>query len=134
MASSHTTGRAKRRRKVRPFKNEPARPCIRDPDRKPVCNDKQGRWRRRNCSLCKAFQAARRKANNRRLSRISRVNRRNKRRALLADVEANELSLSQAGAALDWQLAEKATWQVQIEEMLKLREELRAMRYPGGVE
>ena len=51
---------------------------------------------------------------------------------MLAEVETNELSLAQAGAALDWQLAEKATLQVQIEEMLKLRANLRAMRYPGS--
>ena len=73
----------------------------------------------------------RRKANNRRLSRVSRVNR---RRALLAEVEANELTLSQAGAALDWQMSEMATWQVQIEEKLKLRKELRAMQCPDAVE
>ena len=76
----------------------------------------------------------RRKANNRRLSRVSRVNRRNRRRALLAEIEANELTLSQAGAALDWQMAEMAAWQVQIEEKLKFREELRAMQCPDAVE
>ena len=131
MASRRATGRAKRQRQVKPVKNGPARHCIRDPNRPPVCNNKKGR---KNCSLCKDFQEIRRKANNRRLSRISCLNRNNRRRALLAEVETNKLSLDQAGAALDWQLAEKAALQVQIEEMLELLANLRAMRYPGGNE
>ena len=36
--------------------------------------------------------------------------------------------MAQAGKALDWQEAEVATWQVQIVEMLRLREMLKAMR------
>ena len=36
--------------------------------------------------------------------------------------------MAQAGEALDWQKAEVATYQVQIVEMLKLREMLKAMR------
>ncbi len=70
--------------------------------------------------------------NNRHLSRVARINRRVKRRALLAEIETNEMTLAQAGAALDWQVAEVAAWQVQIEEKLKLREVLKAMQPPDA--
>ena len=87
-----------------------------------------GKWKKKNCSPCRAFQGERRRANNRRLSRVARTNRCNKRKALLAEIEANEATLAQAGEALDWQGAEVATWQEHIVEMLKLSEMLKAMR------
>ena len=124
---------AKRRQQKRPTRSEPERPCIRKPEEKPQCNDKQGKWKKKNCSPCRAFQDERRRANNRRLSRVARTNRCNKRRALLAEIEANEATLAQAGEALDWQGAEVATWQVHIEEMLKLREMLKAMRSTDAI-
>ena len=120
--------RDKRRQQKRPTGGEAKRPCIRRPEAKPQCNDKRGKWKKKNCPPCSAFQGERRRANNRRLSRVSRTNRCNKRRALLAEVEANEATLAQAGEALDWQEAEVATWQVHIVEMLRLREMLKAMR------
>ena len=128
MASKEFTTRDKRRQQKRPTKGEAKRPCIRRPEAKPQCNDKRGKWGKKNCPPCSAFQGERRRVNNRRLSRVSRTTRCNKRRALLAEVEANEAALAQAGKALDWQEAEVATWQVQIEEMLRLRELLKAMR------
>ena len=128
MAPKVVKKQAKRRQQKRPTGGEARRPCIRRPEAKPQCNDKRGKWRKKNCPPCSAFQGERRRVNNRRLSRVSRTTRCNKRRALLAEVEANEATLAQAGEALDWQEAEVATWQVQIVEMLRLREMLKAMR------
>ena len=62
----------------------------------------------------------RRKAKNRQSAQKSRLNRNDRRGALAATVKMNQLSLAQAEAALEWQLAEKAAFQVQIEEMLEL--------------
>ena len=106
----------------------PEGPALEDQKLNPKCNDKRGKWGKKNCPPCSAFQGERRRVNNCRLSRVSRTTKCNKRRALLAEVEANEAALAQAGKALDWQEAEVATWQVQIEEMLRLREMLKAMR------
>ena len=53
---------------------------------------------------------------------------------MLAEIEANEATLAQAGAALDLQMAEVATWQVELEEKLKLREMLKAMRPTGAID
>ena len=128
MAPKVVKKQAKRRQQKRPSGGEARRPCIRRPEAKPQCNDKRGKWRKKNCPPCSAFQGERRRVNNCRLSRVSRTTKCNKRRALLAEVEANEAALAQAGKALDWQEAEVATWQVQIEEMLRLREMLKAMR------
>ena len=128
MAPKIVKKQAKPRQQKRPSGSEARRPCIRRPEAKPQCNDKRGKWGKKNCPPCSAFQGERRRVNNCRLSRVSRTTKGNKRRALLAEVEANEAALAQAGKALDWQEAEVATWQVQIEEMLRLREMLEAMR------
>ena len=128
MVSKQFGTRDKCRQQKRPTGGEAKRPCIRRPEAKPQCNDKRGKWRKKNCPPCSAFQGERRRVNNCRLSRVSRTTKCNKRRALLAEVEANEAALAQAGKALDWQEAEVATWQVQIEEMLRLREMLKAVR------
>ena len=128
MAPKNVKKQAKRRQQKRPTGVEAKRPCIRRPEAKPQCNDKRGKWGKKNCPPCSAFQGERRRVNNCRLSRVSRTTKCNKRRALLAEVEANEATLAQAGKALDWQEAEVATWQVQVEEMLRLREMLKAMR------
>ena len=133
MVSKQFQTRDKRRQQKRPTGGEAKRPCIRRPEAKPQCNDKRGKWRKKNCPPCSAFQGERRRVNNRRLSRVSRTNRCNKRRALLAEVEANEATLAQAGEALDWQEAEVATWQVHMVEMLRLREMLKAMRSADAI-
>ncbi len=133
MASNYVTKRAKRQKQRRPTGNGPERPCIRDPVEKPQCNNRQGRRRKRNCSPCRAFQDERGRANPRHLSCVEHINKRAKRKALLAEIEANELTLEQAGAALEWQLAEMACWQAKIEEKLQLREMLRTMQPPGAI-
>ena len=128
MAPKVVKKQAKPRQQKKPSGGEAKRPCISRPEAKPQCNDKRGKWRKKNCPPCSAFQGERRRINNRRLARVSRTNRLNRHRALVAEVEANEATLAQAGEALDWQKAEVATYQVQIVEMLKLREMLKAMR------
>ena len=128
MAPKVVKKQAKRRQQKRPSRGEARRPCIRRPGAKPQCNDKRGKWRKRNCPPCSKFQGERRRINNRRLAHVSSTKRLNRHRALVAEVEANEATLAQAGKALDWQKAEVATYQVQIVEMLKLREMLKAMR------
>ena len=128
MVSKQFQTRNKRRQQKIPTGGEAKRPCIRRPGAKPQCNDKRGKWRKRNCPPCSKFQGERRRINNRRLAHVSRTNRLNRHRALVAEVEANEATLAQAGEALDWQKAEVASYQVQIVEMLKLREMLKAMR------
>ncbi len=133
MAPTYVKKRAKRQKQGRLTENGPERPCIRDPVEKPQCNNRQGRRRKRNCSPCRAFQDERGRANTRHLSRVKRINKRAKRKALLAEIEANKLTLEQAGAALEWQMAEMACWQVQMEEKLKLREMLRTMQPPGAI-
>ena len=112
--------------------NAPNRPCIRVPGRRAVCHDKQGRWRRRNCAQCRQFQEARRQINNRWTAAASRTNRYNRRTALLAEIEANELRLAQVEEALNWQQAEKAAWQVQMEEVLIIRGNPGTTHHPGG--
>ena len=111
------------------IKNNLVPQCIRDPRRPPMCNNKKGR---KNCSQCKDFQEVRRKAKNRRSAHESRINRDDRRGALAATVESNQISLAQAGAALEWELAGKAAIQVQIEEVLKLMANLKAMRHPDN--
>ena len=91
-----------------------------------MCRNKRGR---KNCAPCKDFQEVRRKEKNRRSAYKSRLNRDDRRNALVATVEMNQLSLAQAGATLEWELAGKAAIQVQIEEVLELMANLKAMRH-----
>ena len=129
MVSRRAKGRAVNQRQVKPIKNNLVKLCIRNPTRPPICNNKRGR---KNCSQCKDFQKMRRKAGNRRSAHESRINRSDRRGALAATIESNQISLAQAGAALEWELAGKAAIQVQIEEMLKLMANLRALRHPDN--
>ncbi len=101
--------------------NAPNPPCIKVPGRPAICNDKQGPRRRRNCALCRQFQQGRHRINNRRIAATSRTNRYNRRTALLAEIQANESCLAQVEEALSWQQAEKAAWQVQLEEISRAR-------------
>ena len=128
MAPKNVKKQAKRRRQESLNVNGAERPCIKDPNEGPQCNNKQGRRKKRGRSPRRAHQNEGGRANPHHPSRAERVNSRNERRALLAEIASNELTLEQAGAELEWHLAEKACWQAKIEEKLKLHEVLRSMQ------
>ena len=132
MAPKNVKKQAKRRKQKSLTENGAERPCIRDPNEGPQCNNKQGRRKKRGRSPRRALQNEGGRANPHHPSRAERVNSRNERRALLAEIASNELTLEQAGAALEWHLAERACWQAKIEEKLKLHEMLRSMQ-PGAI-
>ncbi len=122
MVSRRANGRAVNQRQVKPIKNNLVKLCIRNPTRPPICNNKRNR---KNCLQCKDFQKMRRKPSNRRSARESRINRSDRREALAATIESNQITLAQA----EWELAGKAAYQVQVEEMLKLMANLKALRH-----
>ena len=126
MVSRRANGRAVKQRQVKPVKNNLVKLCVRNPTRPPICNNKNNR---KNCTQCKDFQKIRRKPGNRRSARESRIKRSDKREALAATIESNQITLAQAGATLEWELAGKAAYQVQVEEMLKLMANLKALRH-----
>ena len=91
--------------------------CVQNPQSAQLCRNRVGK---KHCKRCKDFQEVRRKAKNRQSAQKSRLNRNDRRGALAATVKMNQLSLAQAETTLERQLAEKAAFQVQIEEMLEL--------------
>ena len=132
MAPKNVKKQAKRRKQKSLTENGAEQPCIKDPNEGPQCNNKQGRRKKRGRSPRRALQNEGGRVNPHHPSRAERVNSRNERRALLAEIASNELTLEQAGAELEWHLAERACWQAKIEEKLKLHEMLRSMQ-PGAI-
>ena len=49
-----------------------------------------------------------------------------------AEVEGNQAYLDEVTATLEWELAGKAAMQVQVEEIIRLRTYLKALRLPPG--
>ena len=74
----------------------------------------------------------RRKAMNRESAARSHRDRIGRGEALAAEVEGNQAYLDEVTATLEWELAGKAAMQVQVEEIIKLRTNLKALRLPPG--